>query len=321
MKVNQILNDPKKWLVRTGALLLLLGFVLPSLTVSCSALPGLTRSLSLADLAVNPQLNGTLLYLIPFAGLVILVLTVIPAIDPKQRLINFLVQIGTAALAALSIIFTFLPLATDASIAGISISPQFGAIILFVGYVLIGAGLVVQIPEYPWQEVQRWLVRPPLSQDYTLTAGPPSSYNMYGTAPPENYSFYDDPARGGAPAMSPLPLDTAGKQNYPIHSSSSTISARLRVISANVDRDYFTLDASIINIGRYMDNQVVLNHPTVSRHHACLRYARGAWFLQDQESSGGVWVNGRKASAARLKTGDRICLGEVELMFECIDGS
>lgn len=62
-------------------------------------------------------------------------------------------------------------------------------------------------------------------------------------------------------------------------------------------------------IGRSRANHLQLNERSISRQHARLRCAQGAWFIQDQESRLGVYVNGRRVLATRLNPGDQIQIG------------
>jgi hypothetical protein len=46
-------------------------------------------------------------------------------------------------------------------------------------------------------------------------------------------------------------------------------------------------------IGRHKKSDVVIDFPTVSRHHGVLtRYDDGSWTISDTDSSGGIRVNG-----------------------------
>jgi len=54
----------------------------------------------------------------------------------------------------------------------------------------------------------------------------------------------------------------------------------------------------------------------VSRKHAALRYADGAWFIQDMGSAGGTFVNGQRVQAQRLNNGDQITIGNTTLIFQ-----
>ena len=54
---------------------------------------------------------------------------------------------------------------------------------------------------------------------------------------------------------------------------------------------------------------------SVSRSHAVLRFAQGNWYIQDQESRGGLFLNGQRIQAGRLSEGDRISIGGQVFVF------
>jgi pSer/pThr/pTyr-binding forkhead associated (FHA) protein len=61
---------------------------------------------------------------------------------------------------------------------------------------------------------------------------------------------------------------------------------------------------------------VVLSDPNVSRRHAELRREGDGWKVVDLGSTNGVKVNRRRVDEARLRPGDTITLGLVDLTFE-----
>jgi hypothetical protein len=75
------------------------------------------------------------------------------------------------------------------------------------------------------------------------------------------------------------------------------------------------LDLPVINIGRRLDNQVVIDDPRVSRTHAQLRVSRNRFMLFDLNSSGGTFVNGQRIDQSILYPGDVISLAGVTLIF------
>ena len=77
----------------------------------------------------------------------------------------------------------------------------------------------------------------------------------------------------------------------------------------------FALDRDVINLGRASDNDVVLDDPRVSRHHARIRRRGKAFYLFDLASSNGTWVNGQRFYRLLLMDGDKIRLGNSELVF------
>jgi len=76
-----------------------------------------------------------------------------------------------------------------------------------------------------------------------------------------------------------------------------------------------TLDRPAINIGRRLDNQVVIDDPRVSRTHAQLRIAKGHYVLFDLNSTGGTYINGHRIVQSILSPGDVISLSGVILIF------
>ena len=54
----------------------------------------------------------------------------------------------------------------------------------------------------------------------------------------------------------------------------------------------------------------------MSRQHAELRREGDGYVIVDLGSTNGIEVNGRRVKRAALETGDRIALGQTELLFE-----
>jgi len=75
------------------------------------------------------------------------------------------------------------------------------------------------------------------------------------------------------------------------------------------------LDKAVINIGRMLDNDLVIDDPRVSRHHAQLRAVDGHFVLSDTNSTGGIFVNGRRVTQTILYPNDSISLAGVILIF------
>jgi hypothetical protein len=77
----------------------------------------------------------------------------------------------------------------------------------------------------------------------------------------------------------------------------------------------FTLDKSVINIGRSSENHLVISDPRVSRFHAQMRITEGRFVIFDLDSTGGTRVNERPVKESQLKPGDVISLAGVPLIF------
>ena len=75
------------------------------------------------------------------------------------------------------------------------------------------------------------------------------------------------------------------------------------------------LKEAVINIGRRLENHVVIDDPRISRNHAQLRAIKGRFVLFDLNSTGGTFVNGQRTSQTVLYPGDVISLAGVALIF------
>ena len=70
-----------------------------------------------------------------------------------------------------------------------------------------------------------------------------------------------------------------------------------------------------MRIGRGNQNNLNLREKAVSRKHAKLRYSQGMWFIQDEDSTTGIYINGQRERARRLNHGDILKIGSSEFEF------
>ena len=76
------------------------------------------------------------------------------------------------------------------------------------------------------------------------------------------------------------------------------------------------LDSDLSTIGRKLDNTIVLSSQTVSRYHAEIVLIKGEFFLRDLNSSSGTYLNDRRIAFPEiLKSGDRITMADIEVVF------
>lgn len=68
-------------------------------------------------------------------------------------------------------------------------------------------------------------------------------------------------------------------------------------------------------IGRALDNDIVISHSSVSRHHASVEGRDGTFKLHDLASQNGTFVGRERVSEAPLCDGDTVRLGEAVLTF------
>jgi pSer/pThr/pTyr-binding forkhead associated (FHA) protein len=91
--------------------------------------------------------------------------------------------------------------------------------------------------------------------------------------------------------------------------------ARLVVLTTELAGKEFALDRASLVIGRTNENDVVLNHRSISRHHAKIVQDRDHFTIVDLQSANGVRVNGEDYERIELHPGDVVELGHVRIRF------
>ncbi|MFT7622971.1 MAG: pSer/pThr/pTyr-binding forkhead associated (FHA) protein/tetratricopeptide (TPR) repeat protein, partial [Myxococcota bacterium] len=92
--------------------------------------------------------------------------------------------------------------------------------------------------------------------------------------------------------------------------------ATLTIVSTNVQRQVYTLTRSPMIIGRTSENDIAVDHRSISRNHAKILWAAGTYTLVDLGSANGVKVNADFYKRSDLHSGDEVELGHVGLKFE-----
>ena len=71
-------------------------------------------------------------------------------------------------------------------------------------------------------------------------------------------------------------------------------------------------------VGRTEGNDLILNHPSVSRKHARFEPRNNGWWIVDLKSTNGVKVNGNLVTEAQVNSGDTIHVGSVQIDVKAI---
>lgn len=90
---------------------------------------------------------------------------------------------------------------------------------------------------------------------------------------------------------------------------------RMVVISSNLAGEIFHLNRRELVVGRSIENDLVVNHRSISRNHARIVYREGGFTIIDLASSNGVRVNATEFGTHSLVNGDIVELGHVKLRF------
>ena len=68
-------------------------------------------------------------------------------------------------------------------------------------------------------------------------------------------------------------------------------------------------------LGRALDNDIVINHSSVSRHHASIEAVNGAFELRDLQSQNGTFISDERVTQRPIADGDVIRLGQAPFTF------
>lgn len=125
---------------------------------------------------------------------------------------------------------------------------------------------------------------------------------------------------GRTRSAAPLDADTeeiplSGTESGDSHRQRETRFEIVLEVLEGADRGLvYRFDSDAILLGR-LNTDLVVRDSDVSRRHAIIEVFGDEVYLRDLNSTNGTWVNGRRVSTSRLRTGDRIKLGRCVLSF------
>lgn len=91
--------------------------------------------------------------------------------------------------------------------------------------------------------------------------------------------------------------------------------ARLLLATSN-GTQVIPLESTLMTIGRGLNNDIILEDPRISRHHAQLRYRARRFWVADLGTTNGTFVNNERITERALRSGDILSLGGFELTFK-----
>ena len=283
-----------KWLLRIASLLIMLGFFMPAVLVSCNSelsdLTGLDASQSMSLVDIADFADQPILYLIPVLAIVAVILSFLQDANRSQAIGFLWAQLVIIILQLLILIITIVTIRQNVrnyTLDTVTVTPTFGT------FIIVGAGVLYLLS---------WLYQKNLISSSPPINGPSNERQDflpidYLPPPPAPLSY--QPISGEDNAWQQVP-----SQPY------------LVVISGNFPSRNVQISNDNFSIGRASTNQVHLTDPSVSRIHAVFRYSQNMWFLQDQESSGGTYVNGVRIDAVKLGDNDEIGIGPYRFRFQ-----
>lgn len=96
-----------------------------------------------------------------------------------------------------------------------------------------------------------------------------------------------------------------------------SISSHQPVLKDLNSGDIYRLDNDILLVGRSPNCHIKIFDGYTSQHHATIKKIGFAWLLEDEESTNGTFINGKRLrKKTYLNYGDRIIFGRAEFIFE-----
>ncbi len=90
---------------------------------------------------------------------------------------------------------------------------------------------------------------------------------------------------------------------------------RLVILSTGMAGQEYELDKPAMVIGRTEENDICVNHRSISRHHAKVVRENSTYSVVDLHSANGVRVNGEEYGKVELRPGDLVDLGHVRFRY------
>lgn len=106
-----------------------------------------------------------------------------------------------------------------------------------------------------------------------------------------------------------MPIMTAPEETFP----GDGIPINAFVIINGLDT--YVLNQPVVNIGRKLENDLVIEDTRISREHAQIRAVKGQYVIFDLNSTGGTFVNSVRVTRQPLFPGDVISLAGVPLVY------
>jgi hypothetical protein len=127
-------------------------------------------------------------------------------------------------------------------------------------------------------------------------------------------------AGGPSPALQPAPVAQGAipTQYAPQPALPPLPQAWLTIRSPQTPQKIFRMEKQVINIGRQLSNDIIVEDKRVSRYHAQIKFqADGQFTIFDLGSTNGITVNGiPNLRQHLLRNGDRFTIGSYDFYYE-----
>jgi pSer/pThr/pTyr-binding forkhead associated (FHA) protein/tetratricopeptide (TPR) repeat protein len=148
---------------------------------------------------------------------------------------------------------------------------------------------------------------------------PPPAAEDAAEPDPSQLAQTRSPSAGGATAIIRITDLTAAPPQPEARDLQKAEMPRLVGLGGAIRGKEFYLTRTDVKVGRSEDNDVAIDHPSMSRQHARFVLEDGAWKVIDDKSANGVHVNGELYAISGVRPGDTIELGHLKFRF-CAPG-
>ena len=131
-----------------------------------------------------------------------------------------------------------------------------------------------------------------------------------GAMPPGPYGSPTGGPRGSNPSLMPPTIPPSSLPVMP--------QAWLTIRLPQTGQKVYRIEKPVVNIGRQLTNDIIVEDKRVSRYHAQIKYqADGQFTIYDLGSTNGITVNGTPHLRQHvLRSGDRFTIGSYDFYFE-----
>jgi len=92
--------------------------------------------------------------------------------------------------------------------------------------------------------------------------------------------------------------------------------AKITINRENFQVDELELEQGSLSIGRNQDNDLSIDDPAVSGHHAQIVTVFDSSYVEDLGSTNGTFVNGKQVKTHTLHNGDVLTMGHYQILFQ-----
>jgi pSer/pThr/pTyr-binding forkhead associated (FHA) protein len=117
-------------------------------------------------------------------------------------------------------------------------------------------------------------------------------------------------------SLTPVEAEDEGQDDFPFPRDELEPGQALLLVKRGPNAgSTFLIQQDMTSAGRNPDSDVFLDDITVSRKHAVFERRDGGFFVKDQGSLNGIYVNGEQVDETKLASHDEVQIGMFKLMF------